>query len=123
MPLFNNQNLFGTSVRTRRGAGERMIQKNSFGGLNGIEALDMGSRGRVTTVTGRFVCPDVPTLNAAILTAESYVDGNAYVFVDQFGNAWPYVQMVEFAITGELNAIAGIGGFTVPYTAKFEHLI
>lgn len=82
----------------------------------------MGARGRVTTVTGRFVCPDSATLNAAILTAESYVDGNAYIFVDQFGNAWPQVLMVEFAIVGELNNIFG-GGFTCQYTAKFEHLI
>ena len=83
----------------------------------------MGSRGRVTTVTGRFVCPDADSLNAAVLLFESYVDGNAYVLVDQFGNEWPEVMCAEFGITGELSRMFGSGGYTVQYSAKFEHLV
>ena len=123
MPFFNDVDIFGTAVRMRRQAGERAIQKNSFPGLSGVEALDMGSRGRVTTVTGRFVCPDEDTFNAAVLLFESYVDGQAYTLVDQFGNEWPQVMCVEFGITGELNRIFGTGGVTAQYSAKFEHLV
>jgi hypothetical protein len=123
MPTFNGQNIFGTAVRVRRNAAERAIQQNSYGGLSGVEALDMGSRGRVTTVTGRFICQDAATLNSAILLFESYVDGNSYDFVDQFGNVWPSVMLVEFNLTGELNQVFSTGAFTVQYSSRFQHLI
>jgi hypothetical protein len=106
----------------RRSVGERALQKNAFPGLSGLESLDMGGRGRITNVTGRFVCATVEDLNAAILIFESYKDGNAYVLRDQFGNNWPYVLLEEFTPTGELNNVFG-GGYTQQYSAKFEHLI
>jgi hypothetical protein len=123
LPLFNGQAIFGTAIRLRRGVGERALQKNAFPGLSGLESLDMGGRGRVTNVTGRFKCATEEDLNAAILIFESYKDGNAYVLRDQFGNNWPYVLLEEFTPTGELNNIFSIGGYTVQYSAKFEHLI
>lgn len=122
MPGFNGEQVFGTAVRMRRKRTERAAQRNNYGGLDGTEKLDMGARGHVTTVTGRFVCEDAASLNAAFLLLESYMDENLYVLTDQYGNNWPNVTLIEVEPDGELNQTFPYGGYTQRYKATFEHL-
>lgn len=122
MPFFNDEAIFGTAVRMRRKRAERAVQRNNYGGLDGTEKLDMGARGHVTMVTGRFVCDSAAALNNAFLYMESYMDENLYVLTDQYGNDWPNVMLIEVEPDGELNQTFPNGGFTQRYKATFEHL-
>ncbi len=121
MPTFNGVTIFGVTSKFQTDAGIRVIQKNDYFGLNGIEGLDGGSREQRTVVTGVLFGADVDAWNAAVALFRSYNDGLAYMMVDSKGRTWPAVRLVSFD-EGEFMPAVGLGYCSI-YTAVFEHMI
>ena len=122
MPTFNGEAIFGVAVKMATASNPRADQKNAFAGLNGVESLDQGDRGTVTTVSGHLIGIGPAGLNAALMLFRSYRDGRAYALVDNFGNTWPFVKLASFEPTGKVNRQTD-GYCSQAYTATFEHLI
>ena len=122
MPSFNGDLIFGSVVVMKTSDNPRGEQQNAYPGLSGLESLDQGLRGRFTTVTGLLIGPDAPTLNALLGLFRSYNDGNAYVLVDSFGNAWSNVKYDAFEPEDQVKRRASDGAYYQTYTARFKHL-
>jgi hypothetical protein len=80
----------------------RSTQKTAFGGITGVDTLDLGRHGRFTEIGGLLFGEDPASLNAAIGLIRSYDDGRLYVFVDNFNNTFPYVKVDSFEPTGRV---------------------
>jgi hypothetical protein len=119
MPLFNGVNIFGRSVRMRTQTRPRAVQENAFNGVNGVEMIDMGRRGRVTVVEGVLVGSLWGDLVSAVQLFRSYDDGRSYLLIDQDGLSWPNVRLQEFA-PDEQSHIASYY-YARPYRAVFLH--
>jgi phage tail tube protein FII len=122
MPFFDGGAIFGGAVevdgphlRARR------QQRNAYPGLNGIESIDMGDEGMESSVSGRLAGATPLDLTAALNVIRSYVDGNAYVFVDHTGYTWTNVLMIEVTTAGRGQLDPELG-YTQRYTARLFHL-
>ncbi len=116
---FNGATIFGLAVNINVVLNPPAGQVTSFFGISGQQNLFGGLRGRVIECEGLLAAPDVPTLNAARATFESYLDGYAYTLVDILGNAWPNVLLDQF-VPGK--AMNGGSAVYLPYRALFRSL-
>lgn len=121
MATFNGVNLFGVAVVMNRVSNPAARQENAYPGLSGVESLTMGLRGRFTIVTGRLYGATVADLNVAEITFESYVDGAAYILVDDYLNTWTNVVLESFEPDGRVQADPHLG-YSRRYKARFRHL-
>jgi hypothetical protein len=100
-------------------------QVNSYAGANGLEVLDMGSRGGTTVVEGAMVGVGTSGLAGAEAALRAMqVDGGAYVLVDTLGNSWPGVILIAFRPSGRVLPVASVipNTFARRYTAEFLHI-
>src|SRR6185437_352564 len=109
MPSFNGVNIFGKCVVMITVSNPRAEQKNKYPGLSGTERLDQGAMGLFTSVEGIFEVADYASLNAAEALFRSYIDGNAYIFIDNFGNSWFPVKLLSFEPQGRVRTTGGAG--------------
>lgn len=80
-------------------------QLSSFAGVNGLQSLRLGTRGRISTITGYLVGQTPSDLNAAEVAMRTYeADGGAYTFVDNFGNTWSNVTLAKYKPMGRVHA-------------------
>jgi len=100
----------------------RSSQENAFFGVNGIESLDGGQRGRFTEVKGLLYGASAADLQFAEILFRSYNDGFAYVLVDSYGGTWPYVKLETFDPQPRIKQDV-YGSFYRAYTARLRHLI
>jgi hypothetical protein len=121
MPSFGGANVFGTAVAMSTADYPRQNQVNAYFGLNGLEMLDGGARGRVTIVEGVLYGNTAAALAGAEATFRSYNDGVARVLVDQFGTSWMNVKLDLFRPSGRVKQ-APDGSFYRRYQARFLHL-
>jgi hypothetical protein len=121
MPSFGGANVFGTAVTMSTADYPRQYQVNAYFGLNGLEMLDGGARGRVTLVEGILYGSTAAALAGAEATFRSYNDGIARVLVDQFGTSWASVTLDFFRPSGRVQQ-APDGSFYRRYLARFLHL-
>jgi hypothetical protein len=121
MPSFNGQQIFGFAVKMDTSDNPRANQLNAFAGLSGVESLDLGFRGRYTTVNGLLFGTNVSNLAVAVALFRSYNDGLAYVLVDTLGVSWANVKLDTFQPSDRGMTMFGIGCFK-KYSARFIHL-
>jgi hypothetical protein len=121
MPTFGGVNIFGTAVTMSTIDQPRAKQVNSFFGLSGLEALDGGSRGRFTEVSGLLYGSSPALLAAAETTFRSFDDGVARVLTDNLGTAWGNVCLQSFRPLGRVRQ-SPFGVFFRAYRARFLHL-
>lgn len=121
MPAYDGNPIFGRAVRMKTVTNPTQDQMNQFFGLNGVQSLFGGLRGRVTMVQGVLYEADAASLNAAIGEIESYRDGLARVLTDSFGNDWPQVKLEMFDPESPIK-LASTGYYFVTYKATFQHL-
>lgn len=120
---FNGQSIFGVVFSMATQDNPRAEQRNAFPGVSGVESLDLGRRGRVTTVSGRLG----DSTRAGLATAEalfrSYNDGLAYSLYDNGGVLWANVKLDRFAPEGRVQ-VGLFGGplYSRKYEATFFHL-
>jgi hypothetical protein len=103
------------------------VQTNDYPGVNGLEELRLGTRGRTSTVDGYLLGMDVASLNSAEIAGRSYVvDAGAYTFQDNYGNSWSNVRLVSFDVSERVqtcaSAFVGGTGYCRKYTATLLHL-
>jgi hypothetical protein len=99
----------------------RQCQVNSFFGINGLETLDGGFRGRITRAHGVLYGQSALLLASAEGLFRSYNDGIARVMVDNLGTVWPNVKLWKFQPIGRIRQSAD-GTFFRAYQALFLHL-
>jgi hypothetical protein len=80
--------IFGYAVRVQHTPHPNSQQINEFFGVNGLQTLFGGTRGRTFLISGVLSAPDIPILNAVEATLLSYADGLPHTLVDNRGRTW-----------------------------------
>lgn len=112
----------GPICTTRTYANPVARQVNEYPGVNGLEVLNLGSRGGTTEADGLLFGTDLYDLANRFATFINYQrDGGAYVLYDSFGTAWPLVILVDFHPEGL--AMQAPGGVVRAYRALFLHVL
>lgn len=122
MAAYGGNAIFGYAVKMRTVTNPTAQQLNAFFGLDGVQSLFGGMRGRYTEVDGVLRGGSLAELNAAIGQFESYFDGISRVLVDNFGNAWPQVLMDRFEPGPKIIRHADDSRW-LQYKCGFKHLI
>jgi len=113
--------IFGTAVTMTTADNPRECQVNSFFGINGLETLDGGFRGRITRVRGVLYGASGILLASAEGLFRSYNDGLARLLIDNLGAAWPNVRLQRFQPQGRVRRSSD-GTYFRAYQAQFLHL-
>ena len=121
MASYGGVGIFGVAVSMSTTDNPRAGQFNSFFGLNGLESLDGGFRGRITRVRGVLSGRSSVLLASAEGLFRSYNDGVGRILVDNLGTAWPNVKSLRFQPVGRVGQTAD-GVYFRAYHALFLHL-
>jgi hypothetical protein len=121
MASYGSVGIFGAGVSMTTSDNPRECQINTFFGLNGLESLDGGFRGRITRAHGVLYGESAIMLASAEGLFRSYNDGVARILVDNLGTAWPNVKSLKFQPFGRVRQSAN-GTFFRAYHALFLHL-
>ena len=120
-PTFDGNPMFGLCMEMHAGLLNPVAsQQNSYPGLNGVEELTQGLRGRFTLVKGRLGGNFPVGLGAAEAFFKSYHNGRYYYLYDQTGQLWPYVKLESFQTSGRIQTFP-TGYCTRMYEARFRH--
>lgn len=121
-PSFAGTSL-GYAVKMQTFAREVARQINSYPGVNGLEVLNMGSRGGTTNAEGVLygnTLDEISTLMNQFINYQR--DGGAYTLVDSKGTSWSTVILQSFKPASPVMPSWG-GGYAQQYTAEFLHVI
>jgi hypothetical protein len=121
MASYGGMGIFGAAVSMTTSDNPRACQVNSFFGINGLETLDGGFRGRITRVRGVLYGQSALFLASAEGLVRSYNDGVARPLVDNLGTIWPNVRLLRFQPIGRVRQSSD-GRFLRAYQALFLHL-
>ena len=121
MASYGGVAIFGAAVVMTTSDNPREAQVNSFFGINGLESLDGGFRGRITKVQGVLYGQSSLILSSAEGLFRSYNDGVARMLVDTLGSIWPNVRLLTFQPTGRVGQSAD-GTYFRAYQAQFLHM-
>jgi hypothetical protein len=127
LPTIDGAAIFGLATTVVVADGPRGVQRNAYPGLDGVEELDQGSRGRLITITGRLYGANASAMGAAEADVRSYNDGATHTIVDQFGVAWSYCKYESFEPQGRVEIAVDLNGngpmYHRRYVARFRMLI
>ena len=116
---FNGYAMFGRVFECITSENPRDEQKIAIGGVNGVGSLDMGDRGRVTSVKG-LLYGDLAGLIASDLFFRQAKDGRYYTLVDTLGRTWVHVKLHRYVPQGRV--ISDIWyGLVQHYDCEFIH--
>lgn len=121
MAFYGGVAIFGAAVSMATSDNPRESQVNSFFGVNGLESLDGGFRGRITRVRGVLHGGSALLLASAEGLFRSYNDGVTRVLVDNLGTIWPGVRLLTFHPHGQVRQSAD-GTYFRAYQAHFLHM-
>lgn len=121
MPNYGGIQIFGAAVSMATADHARQSQVNSFFGINGLETLDGGFRGRVTKVRGVLHGPSALGLASAENLFRSFNDGVTRILVDNLGMIWTNVRLTGFQPHGRVRQSPD-GTYFRAYQAQFLHL-
>jgi hypothetical protein len=121
MASYGGVAIFGAAVSMTTADNPRETQVNSYFGLNGLETLDGGSRGRITDARGVLYGASALLLATAEGLFRSYNDGVCRLLIDSMGTAWPNVRLLRFQPQGRARQSAD-GTYFRAYQAQFLHL-
>jgi hypothetical protein len=94
VPALDSSNVFGIAVKMSTSELPREAQRNTYPGLNGVEELDQGHRGRITKCTGMLVGTSPGGLAGAENGLRSFKDGLTHVLTDSNGTGtWILAQV------------------------------
>ena len=121
MASYGGVGIFGAAVSMSTSDNPRESQVNSYFGINGLESLDGGFRGRITRVHGVLYGQSSQLLASAEGVFRSYNDGVARLLIDTSGAIWPNVRLLTFQPLGRIRQSADGTCFRA-YRAQFLHL-
>jgi hypothetical protein len=109
MPSFNAIDL-GDFCYVCPDPAENDIQINAYPGVDGLEILDLASRGGQTTIHGACVGIDFATLAAIENTWISMKNaGVVATLIDSLGTSWANVRILKFRPHGPIEDVVGYG--------------
>ena len=120
MATFNGEDLgFIFAMNTAPATKSRQI--NTYPGANGLEVIDLGTRGGQTVLDGALFAANAASLAALEQSFRTLQeDGGPYNLVDTLGTAWSNVILVAFAPQGRVFSVVG-GALARKYHAEFLH--
>ena len=121
MPNYGGLTIFGSAVAMATADVPRQSQVNSYFGINGLETLDGGFRGRLTKVRGVLHGASALDLAAAENLFRSLNDGLTRTLVDNLGLIWLNVRLSTFQPLGRVRQSPN-GTYFRAYQAQFFHL-
>ena len=122
-PTLGGYALFGVAVNVNMNPNANAYQLASFFGVQGVQGMDGGQRGRVFEITGVLVGETPAYVVAGATQLSSYADGVARIFQDTTGTAWPnVVYRNEFQWTGKFMEALNLGGWCRPYRCVLHGL-
>jgi hypothetical protein len=123
-PTYDGAPIFGSAVTILHQKAPTAAQVTSFFGVNGVQTLYAGSRGRAFFVRGCLLGTSVAFLNEAEQNFENVADGIARTLVDTRGRSWDNVIFRGEFHPDDSGYRVGTGGLLVlPYRAVFHGLI
>lgn len=111
----------GVAVSMQSAPNPPEAQVNAYPGVNGLEVLNLGTRGGTTTLSGRAFGTTAADLATAEGLLRALVNGQVGTLVDTLGVSWPNVRMEECKPEGRIQFDPDLG-YTRRYTARFLHL-
>lgn len=112
----------GAICTTRTYGNPQSRQINEYPGINGIEVLNLGSRGGTTEAEGLMwgsTFAELASLFGAFTALQ--LDGGAYTLVDIYGVVYQQVILVDFRPAGLVKPAAP--GYAREFKALFLHIL
>jgi hypothetical protein len=123
MATLDGEAVLGEAVHVQHNPHPIAQQMNEFFGINGMQTLFGGQRGRTLLVSGVLVGNDLPEINQAEAALLSFADGLAHTLIDDrgrvFGNVIFKGEYQSFEHGPRL--LAG-GGWCLPYKISLTGL-
>ena len=91
----DGQNIFGGAISVMEQPTASDCQVNAFFGVNGVQALFGGTRGRTFFIKGVLGGPTQMSVQDSRDVIDSFDDGLFHVLVDTAGNGWQNVQYLS----------------------------
>jgi len=121
IPTYGGSAIFGPAAQIVMAVQPNAVELITYFGVDGVQQLDGGTRGRTLTVTGVLVDATPAAIIADGQLFESFADGVSRTLVDSTGTAWPNVVFRnEFQWTGPF--MPTVGGWCRQYSATFHGL-
>lgn len=114
--------LFGAAVRCRHVPTANATQVATFFGINGVQAVDGGPRGRLFEIEGVWIASNPATFRSYEAVLLSYADGKPRTLVDTLGYTWPFVAFRGELQTGRIGVAAG-GDWAMPFKCVLHGLL
>jgi hypothetical protein len=121
-PTYGGLPIFGRSPIVLVQDTDPARQENAYPGINGIESLPMGTRGRFIVVTGTHVAPTPAELVSAQNFFRSFKDGRPRPLMDTAGYIWPWAELQTFDPLNR-RIIEGWYGSVQDFRAVFRHYL
>jgi len=117
---YDGQAIFGLAVSVHHQMNPTAQQMNSFFGIQGVQAVFGGTRGRVFYINGLLTAADQPGVRAAQAAIFSYADGVPRELRDTFGYTWSNVIFKGDFQEGQfVHAVNGTYSVGMAYKAVF----
>ncbi len=115
MSTFDGNDIFG-SGNHRIVVGGVAVQKKrtAFAGVDGVDSLVLGERGRPVRITGQLRGASIGALNTVISTIENDLSGGAATLVDNFSVSYTNVDLDSLRLIGPIQKTSD-GTFIVNY--------
>ena len=105
MSSLDDVDLFGSGPHSFSPKGrQRELARRGYAGLDGETIVDMGMRSRIIEQTGRLQAATAAELVAIINSIEAYIDGQAYVLIDNHGLTYENVILEQFELDGPIRS-------------------
>ncbi len=122
-PTFNGASIFGIAPIMNTTTNPAAIQTNAYPQVNGVEIVNLGSRGRTTEVRGYFGAPDLPTLAALSAVWRNLAEtATVATLVATDGTVYPYAYVGRF-VEADRIMVTGGGALLRQYQATFLHIV
>jgi len=119
---YNGEFIFGITSEFMTSSPANRVQRNAYNGVNGYERLNLGSTGRITSVTGLMFDTKV-NIQGAWVKWETYkISGGAYALVNNVGETYTNVVVSSFEWLEDYQPDRN-NLFSRRYQATLEHLI
>ena len=111
IPTYNGLPVFGVACSIDMVPNANAAQVAAFFGVQGVQSMDGGGRGRVFEVRGLMYGSTPLDVQLMQQQLEQFADGTARILVDTTGGVWPNVVYrrefqweLKYAWSGTLNA-------------------
>lgn len=122
-PTYGGSAVLGICCHINHIPNANASQIAAFFGVQGVQSMDGGSRGRVFEVSGILLGQTPAGCIASEILLLSYADGQARTLVDTTGVAWPNVVFrAEYSRTDKFMLNCTLGGWLLPYRCVFHGL-